>query len=62
MSDWKLANGSFSLSATIPVNTTAEIFMPSAMPVSIDGQAAKLNAAGAVELGSGTYSLSAALP
>jgi alpha-L-rhamnosidase len=63
-SSWKIENGQFLLTVTIPVNTTATVVLPAkdAKSVSMDGKPLKKVASVspeknelAVELGSGTY-------
>ena len=74
MSDWKLADGQFTLRATIPANTTATVYIPTSSVSSVkeSGQSA-VNAKGVKFLrqekatavytvGSGTYEFTAAVP
>ena len=73
-SDWKIANGRFHLTVTIPANTTATVSIPSAEAGKItEGKqpAAKAesvrfvgveNGRSLFEIGSGTYEFSAPLP
>jgi len=61
-SDWTLAGKAFTLTVTVPVNTTANVALPYAGNVRRDGAAATAEADGSYLLGSGTYVFTADAP
>jgi alpha-L-rhamnosidase len=62
VSDWKLENGTFTLTVTIPVNARAAVKLPYAENVTLDGAPASVPPAGTFMLGSGTYVFTAQVP
>jgi alpha-L-rhamnosidase len=58
-SDWTLASGVFTLTVTVPVNTTASVTLPLtpnvATDVRRDGAAVTAETDGSYSVGSGTY-------
>jgi alpha-L-rhamnosidase len=63
VSDWTLAAGVFTLRVTVPVNTTAVIYLPYATNVRESGTAPPAkNADGGYPVGSGTYVFTATAP
>ena len=55
-SDWKIAGGTFTLAVTVPVNTTATVYLPYPGSVKVDGATPPApNAEGGYPLASGTY-------
>ena len=62
VSDWKLDQGTFTLTVTIPVNARASVRPPYTTGLTLDGTAASLPPEGAFLLGSGTYVFTAKVP
>lgn len=58
---WTLDATTFTLIVTVPVNTTANVFLPFAKAVMLDGQAPVPAADGSYALGSGRYTFTAAV-
>jgi alpha-L-rhamnosidase len=63
VSDWTLAAGVFTLRVTVPVNTTAVVYLPYATDVRESGNAPPAKGAdGGYPIGSGTYVFTATAP
>jgi alpha-L-rhamnosidase len=63
VSDWSIAGGTFTLSVTVPVNTTAAVVLPSTQKVTLDGSSPPSPGAdGGYAIASGTYVFTCAAP
>ena len=63
VSDWKLAGGTFTLNVTVPVNTTATVYLPYGTNVQESGKAPPAKSAdGGYAIGSGAYVFTASAP
>jgi alpha-L-rhamnosidase len=57
--DWKISGNTFTLSLTVPVNTTANVYLPFDKDVLERGATPRATADGSYAVGSGTYEFSA---
>jgi alpha-L-rhamnosidase len=63
VSDWQISGGTFTLSVTVPVNSTATVYLPYTEGVQLDGSAPPAPGAdGGYSIASGTYVFTATVP
>ena len=62
VSDWKIDQGTFTLTVTVPVNARAAVTVPYVDSLTLDGAATSVPAGGRFMLGSGTYVFTAKAP